>query len=173
MKGLGKKALKILGGVAPLVASAIGGPFAGPALAIVSKITGISEDKVDDFILSASPDELLQLKDAELEFDKWRIQAGIQVEEIEAKDRDSARSLAKEKGVIIQSTLSAVFIGGYFYMAALLITSSIADDMTDFQKGQIGILIGVLTAAIPQILAFWFGSSRGSKEKTEVLAARQ
>ncbi|MFT6220702.1 MAG: hypothetical protein ACJA0C_000099 [Candidatus Endobugula sp.] len=28
-------------------------------------------------------------------------------------------------------------------------------------------ILGVLTAAIPQILGFWFGSSLGSKQKTE------
>ena len=33
------------------------------------------------------------------------------------------------------------------------------------------IILGVLTASIPTILAFWFGSSFGSREKTAALAA--
>ena len=32
--------------------------------------------------------------------------------------------------------------------------------------GVFATILGVLTAAIPQILNFWFGSSVGSKEKT-------
>lgn len=170
LKKFGKKALAILKGVAPLAASAIGGPFAGPALAIISKAVGISENKVEDFILAASPDQLLELKKAEIELDRWREEAGIRIEELQAQDRDSARELASSRGIIVQATLSAVFILGYFGMIYLFFTNLTLENMSDFSKGQVGILIGVMTAAVPQILGFWFGSSRGSKEKTDVLA---
>ena len=167
MKSFGKKALSILKGIAPLAASAIGGPFAGPAMAILSQFTGTDEDHVEDFILSASPDQLLQLKLAETELDRWREEAGIRRDEMEVQDRDSARQLAKDKGIVVQAVLSALYTLGYFGTLFVFITgkASVPPDMV----GMVTTLIGALGAAQLQILNFWFGSSRGSKDKTAAL----
>jgi hypothetical protein len=167
MKAFGKKALAILRGVAPLAASAIGGPFAGPAMAILSQFTGTDEDHVEDFILSASPEQLLELKKAEIELDRWREEAGIRRDEMEVQDRESARDLAKEKGITVQATLSALYTLGYFGTLYVFISgkAAVSVDMV----GMVQTLIGALGAAQLQILNFWFGSSRGSKDKTAAL----
>ena len=51
----------------------------------------------------------------------------------------------------------------------MFFSGSVAQGLGEWSKGQLGILIGVLTAAIPQILSFWFGSSEGSKLKTAAM----
>jgi hypothetical protein len=54
MKSFGKKAMDILKGIAPLAASAVGGPFAGAAMSILAKTLGVDEDKVGPRRISCS-----------------------------------------------------------------------------------------------------------------------
>jgi hypothetical protein len=51
----------------------------------------------------------------------------------------------------------------------LFFTGGLVTGLDDWTKGQLGILVGILTAAVPQILAYWFGSSSGSKAKTDAM----
>jgi len=83
------------------------------------------------------------------------------------QDRDSARQLAKDKGIVVQAVLSALYTLGYFGTLFVFITgkASVPPDMV----GMVTTLIGALGAAQLQILNFWFGSSRGSKDKTAAL----
>jgi len=167
LKAFGKKALSILKGVAPLAASAIGGPFAGPAMSIIASTLGIGEDKVEDYILSGNPDQLLELKKADMEFQRWMRDADIREDQLHAEDRDSARDLAKDKGIKVQATLSGLYTLGYFGTLYVFISGAAAVDAA--MVGMVQTLIGALGAAQLQILNFWFGSSRGSKDKTEAL----
>ena len=167
MKNFGKKAMDILKGIAPLAASAVGGPFAGAAMSIIAKTVGVDDDKVEDFILSASPDQLLELRKAELELDRWREEAGIRVEELAVQDRQSARQLAMEKGILAQVVLSVGYTVGYFSIMFVFVFGGA--DVAQEELGMINTLIGALGAAQLSILNFWFGSSKGSKDKSEAL----
>lgn len=167
MKNFGKKAMDILKGIAPLAASAVGGPFAGAAMSILAKTLGVDDDKVEDFILSASPDQLLELRKAELELDRWREEAGIRVEELAVQDRQSARQMAIEKGLFAQIILSIGYTIGYFGIMFLFVFGVAKVDPEEL--GMVNTLIGALGAAQLQILNFFFGSSKGSKDKSEAL----
>lgn len=167
MKGWSKKALDILKGIAPLAASAVGGPFAGAAMSILAKTLGVDEDKVEDYILSASPDQLLELKKAEMELDRWREEAGIRKEELAVQDRQSARQLAMEKGIFAQVSLAFGYTLGYF--GALYVFIFGHADISAELTGMVNTLIGALGAAQLQILNFFFGSSKGSKDKQDAL----
>lgn len=87
----------------------------------------------------------------------------------DAADRQSARQLAIAKNFTPQITLSVLFVGGYFTLLALFILGYTHLDPT--YKDLLLTLIGVLTAGVPQILNFWFGSSHGSQKKDDALAA--
>jgi hypothetical protein len=169
LKKLGKAALGILKGIAPMAATAVGGPYAGPALAIIAQTVGVPENKVEDFILSGSPSDLLKLKQADIELERWREEAGIRRDKMEFDDTANARVMIKDTGIWVQASLTILFIGGYFGIVFWIVRYGLPAEISEFAKGQIAILLGVLTAAIPLILGFWFGSSRGSKEKTQAL----
>lgn len=171
LKRIGKKAFSILKGLAPTIATAVGGPFGGIAAGILAEALGVKPNEVEDFILAASPEDLLKLKLAEENTKKWMREADIKEDQLEYQDRADARQLARERGVQMQAALSAVFIFGYFVIVFFLVKYGLPTHLGEFTKGVIVTLMGVLTAAIPQILSFWFGSSRGSKEKTDVMAS--
>lgn len=167
----------VLRNVAPTLATTLtgGNPLAGTAVKFISeKLLGkpdASEDELEAAIVGATPDQLAKLKQIDNDFKVEMEQLGIDLEKVHQEDRGDARDMAKAN-MMPQIILSAAFILGYFSVCFLLFTSSAITEMDDFAKGQIGIMLGILTAAIPQILNFWFGSSSGSKEKTRKLKGK-
>lgn len=163
---------KIVGAVAPTIGTAIGGPFGGVAMKFIAdKFLGGDTGKVEDFLISATgdPEKLLQLKQAEIEFQKFLREAGIREAELEVRDRESARDMAKSRGLYVQAGLSTVFITGYFAILGLFFVEREIQVSSELMQPFL-ILLGVLTAAVPQILSFWFGSSRSSRDKDTAIA---
>lgn len=168
---IGRRLKDLVTGVAPMIGATLGGPLGGVAMKFLAdKFTGGDTGSVEDFLLSANPDTLKELKLAEIEFEKAMRELDIDLERLHAGDRASARDMAKARGLAPQIILSAIFIVGYFGIMYLLITSNLWQELADFAKGQIAVLIGVLTAGVTQIMNFFFGSSSGSKDKTKVIA---
>ena len=162
MKGL----KKLIAGVAPTLASALGGPFAGTAAKfIANKLLGkddASEAELSLAIASATPEELGNLKKIDNDFSVEMGRQGIDIYALEVDDRKDARSMAK-LNMWPQIVLSVIFIGGYFGLLYMLFSGKV--EIPESMQTMANILIGVMTANIPQIMSFWFGSSHGSKSK--------
>lgn len=161
----------VVGSVAPTLATALGGPFAGVAVKFLADKLGVDDTgKVEDFLVSATqdPDKLLELKKAEIEFRERLRELDIKEAELHVRDRESARDLAKERGQTIQAILSAAYTVGYFTTLWAILLGQI--NIPEAQVGLMNGLLGALGAAQLQILNFWFGSSRGSKDKSDAMA---
>ena len=165
----GKKIKGILGTVAPMLGTALGGPLGGLAGKMVQDALGVDTEQQAIAMLESDPEALVKIKTAEIDFEKRMAELGIEEEKLHAQDRASARKLAEAKGTGFQMLLSALFISGYFLLVYYFFTGMLTTDLGEWARGQLGILIGILTAAVPQILAYWFGSSSGSKQKTDAL----
>jgi hypothetical protein len=163
---------EIVRSIAPTLGTALGGPMAGAATKFIAdKMLGkadASVDEIQEVILGASPEQLAKLKEIDNQFKLEMKHLEIDVYELEYKDRDSARKLFAVN-IWPQITLSAIFVVGYFGVLYFLLHKDIvATSMIN--NPVFTTILGVLTAAIPQILSFWFGSSLGSKEKTRGMA---
>lgn len=160
----------IVKSIAPMLGTALGGPIGGVAAKMIAgkflSNENATEEELEDFITHASPDQLLKLKELEVEFKKFTKQAGIDVFKLEVQDKASARELFKVN-IWPQITLSAIYVLGYFVVLYAMLTGqvSIQADMRDTAEN----LIAMLGAPVLMILQFWFGSSMGSKEKTNKL----
>lgn len=157
----------IVKSVAPVLGTALGGPLGGTAVKFIAeKVLGDSsadESTVAEFIASASPDKLLELKALDQDFKIQMKQLDVDVFALEQKDRDSARALFKIN-IWPQIVLSALYIVGYFIVLVAVLTGKVA--IPESSQSLVNVLIGMLSTAVPMILQFWFGSSMGSKEKT-------
>ena len=90
-----KPYLKMIGAVAPTLAAAIGGPLASTAVGAVVNALGIgpdAQDQIEATLAAGSPDTLAKLKIAEEDFKVKMKQLDIDLERINASDRDSARN---------------------------------------------------------------------------------
>lgn len=165
---------KTLASVAPGIATALGGPMAGVAVSMATKALGI--DKGDEGALatavaSGDTNVLLKLKEADIQFKLEMKRLGYQIYEQDVKDRGSARLMAQAIGAIPQIVLSSLYTIAYFWTLYEVLSGNI--EIADEIKPLANTLIGVLTAAQIQIMNFWFGSSSGSKQKTDALALKE
>lgn len=156
--------IKLLGTVAPAVATAVNGPLAGIAVGLIAKKLGVTNDvkSVQEAVLSSTPETLLKLKEADNEFVTEMKKLDVDLEKIHGLDRQSARDLAKIS-MKPQVFLSVIYSAGYFLVLYQFVTSSVV--IPAESEAVFNLIMGALTAAQTQILNFWIGSSSGSKEK--------
>lgn len=168
---LSDNAKKIIGAVAPGLATALGGPLAGAAATAILSGLGVTKaEEADSAILAAAPETLAKLKESELQFQTRLAELGVDLEKIAADDRKSARDLAKQDSSP-QRLISLVVLGIY-----LLALSAYVYMLVDGTKvnpellAGMGIILGALLREVPTVMQFWFGSSSGSKDKMDMLS---
>lgn len=165
------KALKqLIATVAPTLATALGGPLAGVATrAIAGKILGNEAASVKDVeaaLQSAAPVDLVKLKEIEADFKKHLSDAGVELEAIAAKDRDSARDRQVKMKDWTPSVLGLAIIIGFFGALAYVFRYGMPDNGVEVLL----IMMGALGTMTSQVGNYFFGSSVGSKSKDVMIA---
>ena len=136
-----------------------------------SIIDGV-KDLVDDFVTTDEEKFEQMIKKAELQLKEGQLQ--LEREKAYLQDTQSAR----ETYAKVSTSDSAPFINKIF-PSILALTTVIATFLLFFyfaqgqftgdKKDIVIYILGVLSTITTQIFAFYFGSSAGSKEKTEIL----
>lgn len=160
----------VLKTLAPTVASALLGPLGGVAVAALGNILGVSEatqDKIATAITTGqlTPEQVGELKKLELQYLEHERERGFKYAELEFKDRDSARVREATTKDNTNKILAFTVIGAFIAMvgATLLGYAKVESVLA-------GTLVGYLSAKAEQVLAYYFGSSAGSAQKTALLA---
>ena len=166
---------QILGTVAPLLGNAVGGPMGGMAMSLIAEKLGLEPDATDKQVHRAienmPPEDYAKIKAAELDLKARLKELDIEEERIHAKDRASARSSNLASGRWTADILAFIVTFGFlgalvaFFFAGLELSATVKDPLL--------ILIGVLGASFKDVMQYFFGSSRGSKEKTRLMNGRQ
>lgn len=163
----------LLSGIAPTVASALLGPMAGVAIAGLTKILGIDGGTVADVTKAISegnitPEHIAEIKKLEMQYKADEAERGFKYSELEFKDRDSARLREMTVKDNTNKILAYTVVGAFIAMvgATLLGYAKVESVLA-------GTLVGYLSAKCEQVLAYYFGSSAGSREKTKLLAQSQ
>jgi len=166
MKGLKDNWKNIVKTVAPALGTALGGPMAGTAIKVLAdSLLGneaATEQEVAEYIASASPEQLVKLREVDANFKTKMKELDIDLEEISYKDRHSAREMAKYN-MWPQIILSTIYTAGYVYLLYTFMAGEVS--VPDGLKTEFNIVLGVLTVGMTNIMQFWFGSSSGSKQK--------
>ena len=166
---LGKVARQVLDTVAPVLATAVGGPFGAMAATIIQSALGTDDEAIiEQKLANATPETLLALRQANQQFEVQMRELGIREDQLYLEDTANARLMARETGNTPQVYLTGGFLAIYAFLVAAFFVLDF--ELNDWQRGQLGILIGVITAAVGQIINFWFGTSKSSKVKDGVLA---
>jgi len=161
--------LNLVRTVAPSLATAVGGPLAGMATraisdALLGKPDG-TEDELIDAAAKASPDQLLALKKAEQDFAVRMRELEIDLQRIDAADRSSAREREVKTGDWTPRALAGAVTLGFFGVLGYMIAYGLPS-----QGGEaLLVMLGTLGTAWGGIVSYYFGSSAGSKEKSEAM----
>ena len=160
---------KILAAVAPSLATALGGPLAGTAVAaIAKKVLGkdsATEDEVAAALATADPATLLKLREVDDQFKTDMAKAGIELDKIEMEDRKDARAMQVASKDWMPNALASVLMIALCVLAGVLLRYKVPVE----NKEIIINLMGVLEGAAVTVFSFYFGSSRSSTEKDKVL----
>jgi len=161
-----KAAGGILATIAPTVATALGGPFAGMATTAMLGALGLapetSKDDLMKAIAGATPEQMIKLKEIEQQFIIDLKKLDVDVLRLDAGDRDSARkreiATLDYTPRILSGLIVSLFIGvQYFVFGGHVLDAT----MRDFAMRS----LGTLDAALTMVLAYYFGSSSGSRAK--------
>ena len=152
----------ILKGIAPTLATAVAGPLGGAAVTALASKLGVS-DSVDAVAKAIAGDPAAAQKIAELE---------LEYAKLNAQDRDSARKAytaiaTSENATKLDKLVVPILALGVVGLAFSLIGVLMFIDTPNDQQQLVIFALGFITSAAGQVLSFYFGSSQGSKDKTE------
>lgn len=186
--------------LAPMIATGLGGPLAGGAVAALEAVFGISpapsasmddrQGTVATAVTNATPEQLAAVRKADQDYAARMAEAGF-------KDKETLASLAFQEaqayiedtanarransanqrvfwlGCVILATFAGMVFASLWGSYALLTGQlPVADAATvGMVSGFIGTVIGYVSANAAQVVSFYFGSSKGSEAKTDAMAS--
>ena len=165
----------VLKSIAPTVATALLGPLGGVAVSALGNVLGVSEatqDKIADVIKSAgmTPEQITAIKQLELEYQNTEKERGFKYAELSFQDRDSARKANVAGGT--QRPL--------FWLSLFLLCVTIGSEAIVLFHGYppatselvVGRVLGLMDAVAMLVLSYWYGTTNGSAQKSELLAQK-
>jgi hypothetical protein len=157
--------------VAPMIGTLVAGPAGGTVGTMIASALGV-EDKPEAILehLENNPDAVLKIKELELTH-KTRLEE-LTLEETKAHlaDTQNARAAEIERMKAggdnkFMYYLAAAIVLGFFAVIAGLYFKAIPDSSRDVAY----LLLGALTGEFGKVVNYFFGSSKGSSDKTTLL----
>ena len=158
MKGILKN---IVGAVAPTLGTAISGPLGGMAMGKIAEVLGVSNDQksVQQAIQNATPEQMMELKKAEQEFETQMKKLDVDVFKLETQDKQNARSMFSKDWTA--RVIGVAIIGG-FLGYIFLVTLQPPEQNSE---ALINLVLGYLGGLASAIISFYFGASNTSDKK--------
>ena len=152
MKGLLKN---IVGAVAPTLGTALGGPMGGMAANMISEVLGVPNDQksIQKAIQNATPEQMLELKKAEQQFEVQMKELDVDVFKLETQDKQNARSMfSKDWTARIIGLFTIGGFLGYIFLVNL-------QPPEQNSEALINLVLGYLGGLASAIISFYFGAS--------------
>ena len=155
-----------LASIAPTLATALGGPFAGAATKFLSsKFLGDEKgiDTIEKFIETANPEQLLAIKNSDKEFKLSMEKIGVDVFEIEANDKKNARAENKH------SYMPAVLSVGLTLFVMVIVYALFYAEPPQGAREVLYMLLGVVIKEWSNSCHYWYGTTQSSQLKTDIM----
>lgn len=151
--------------IAPTLATAIAGPFGGMAYGIVAKVMGISSEDAQKTIETGklTAEQIASVQLAEVQIKAKAQELNLDFAKLANDDRKSARDMQSVTKSLIPSLLAIVVTIGFFGILSGLMFGYFKT------SDALMLMLGSLGTAWTGIIAFYFGSSAGSQEKTQLI----
>ena len=157
MKGLLKN---IVGAVAPTLGTAIAGPMGNMALGKIAEVLGCPSDQksVEKAVQNATPEQMLELKKAEQDFEVQMKELDVDVFKLETQDKQDARSkFNKDWTARIMGIATVGGFLGYIFLVTL-------QPPEQNSEALINLVLGYLGGLASAVISFYFGASNSTKD---------
>ena len=145
----------LIGAVAPTIGQALGGPLGGTAAQAIAQVLGCKPDEksIEKAVQNATPEQLAEIKKAELDFQARMKELDVDVFKLETADIQNAREAFKGDWTTRFIAIACVlFFGGY--IALVTIQDPSAND-----DGIVNLVLGYLGGIVSSIISFYYGAS--------------
>ena len=152
MKGL---LTNIIGAVAPTLGTALGGPMGGMAAKMISEVLGVPNNPkaINKAMDVATPEQMLQLKQAEQAFEVQMKELEVDVFSLEVQDKQDARGkFSKDWTARIMGIAVVGGFMGYIFLVTL-------QPPEQNSEALINLVLGYLGGLASAIISFYFGAS--------------
>jgi hypothetical protein len=156
-KGLLKN---VVGAVAPTLGTALGGPMGGMAANMISEVLGVPNNpkSIETAIQNATPEQMLQLKKAEKDFEIKMKELEVDIFALEAKEKENARGyFSKDWTARIIGIATIGGFLGYIFLVTL-------QPPEQNSEALINLVLGYLGGLASAIISFYFGASNSSNK---------
>ena len=151
--------LNLVGAVAPTLGTALSGPLGGMASGVISKVLGVDNNQqaIERAIQSATPEQLLEIKKAEKEFEVKMQELQVDVFKLETQDKQDARTKFSKDWTarIIGIAMIGGFLG-YIFLVTL-------QPPEQNSEALINLVLGYLGGLASAVISFYFGASHSEK----------
>lgn len=153
---------KLIGGVAPTLATILGGPLAGGAVSVLSNAVLGHKDGTEGEIYEAivGPDGKLD-SEAVVKVKEAELTASTEEARIHAGDRSSARDMHVKMKDATTTVLSYAVFLGFFGLCYLILFVDLPTNNSEL----LYLIVGYVAGDFKTVMNFWFGSSKGSRVK--------
>ena len=158
----------IVATVAPTLATALGGPLVGTAVAAVSNALfgnpDATEKQIAQAVEKADPEILQRLRAADIQFAEAMGKLNLDMERIAASDRADARTREIASSDWVPAALALLVTVGFFGLLSAMFFWIPPQE----SEAALQIMLGALGASYLSVVTYYFGSSAGSKAKTDM-----
>jgi len=145
----------IIGSVAPTLGTALGGPLGGMAGDVISKVLGVENNpaSLEKAIASATPEQLMEIKKAEIDFEKQMKELDVELYKLETQEKQDARKTFSKDWTarIIGIAMVGGFLG-YIFLVTL-------QPPEQNSEALINLVLGYLGGLASAVISFYFGAS--------------
>tara|TARA_B100000214_G_scaffold225371_1_gene164041 strand:+ start:1267 stop:1743 length:477 start_codon:yes stop_codon:yes gene_type:complete len=150
----------VIGAVAPTLGTALGGPLGGTAAQAISAVLGCNPDpkSIATAVQQATPEQLVEIKKAELEFEAKLAEMEVDLFALETADVQDARQAHKGDWTPRVFGLVSLFgFVGYIFLVTIQPPDANSDTI-------VSLVLGYLGGLVSGISSFYFGASHGKDE---------
>lgn len=182
MSDLWDKVKTIVAGIAPILGNAIVPGVGGVAGSILAQALGVENtpDALEAKLQNPTAEDIVKIKDAANKHEEELVKVAAENDRAYLVDRQNARQREIE---IVKATgkkdinlyvLAWVIMGGFFgTIIGIIVLKLMTPAVSLNNEPLLSLLLGSLSTDAGMVVGYFFGSSKGSAEKTNLLAQAQ
>jgi hypothetical protein len=146
----------LVGSLAPTLGTALGGPVGGAAAGMLAEVLGCdpTPQKIERALQTATPEQLAEIKKAEIAFETRMKELEVDVFALETADvQDARKNFSRDWTARVIGLIMVLFFCGYVGLITLLPPEQNSMELTNLVMGYLG---GLVSA----VVSFYFGSSQ-------------
>ena len=151
----------VVGAVAPTLGTALGGPMGGMAANLIAETLGVPNNpkSIEKALNEATPEQMLELKKAEQEFEIQMKELDVDVFKLEAQEKQDARKhFSKDWTTRIMGIATLGGFLGYIFLVTL-------QPPEQNSEALINLVLGYLGGLASAVISFYFGASHTKEDK--------